>query len=95
METSNATTIVIAKKTTLRVDASGQVNIDVDGKTTITITPEGDFTVESKGKGTLIAKQWDIDGGGDLEPVHSFPSAISDFTGQPIQQPSSTVKVSK
>jgi len=98
-----ATEIIIAKKTTIKVESSGQTSIDVNnGAATIVITPDGvvnitnkgNFNVTSGGKGTLKAKLYDIDGGGSLEPVHTFPSAISDFTGLPIRTPSKTVRAS-
>lgn len=65
------------------------------GTTKINIAPGGAVTIETAGKLAIKAKDVEVDGGsGPLEKALTTPSAISDFTGLPIQQGSSSVKLS-
>ena len=79
----------------------GDYNETVGGKKVINVTgnieinTQGETKVIAQGKVTVKGNMIDIDGGGALEQVLTTPSAISDFTGAPIQVGSSTVKASK
>jgi phage baseplate assembly protein V len=70
----------------LRVDAVGEINIFCDG----------DALVESTGTATVRGQSGvKLDGGpGASMDVLVYPKAISDFTGKPVQPPSSTVDAS-
>ena len=72
---------------------SGKKVINVTGN--VEINTQGETKVIAQGKVTVKGNMIDIDGGGALEQVLTTPSAISDFTGAPIQVGSSTVKASK
>lgn len=72
---------------------SGKKVINVTGN--VEINAQGETKVIAQGKVTVKGNMIDIDGGGALEQVLTTPSAISDFTGAPIQVGSSTVKASK
>lgn len=72
---------------------SGKRVINVTGN--VEINTQGETKVIAQGKVTVKGNMIDIDGGGALEQVLTTPSAISDFTGAPIQVGSSTVKASK
>ena len=79
----------------------GDYTETVSGKKVITVTgnveinTQGETKVTAQGKVTVKGNMIDIDGGGALEKVLTTPSAISDFTGLPIQVGSATVKASK
>lgn len=72
---------------------SGKKVINVTGN--VEVNTQGETKVIAQGKVTVKGNMIDIDGGGALEQVLTTPSAISDFTGSPIQVGSSTVKASK
>jgi len=86
----------------LRVDASGEINIFCEGDALVeteskaTVRSEGDALVESQGTATVRGQGGvKLDGGpGASLDVLVHPKALSDFTGKPIQPPSSTVDAS-
>lgn len=80
-------------KSTISPDGTTVVDI-ADGTTQLTIAPDGTVNLTTKGKATIKADKIDLDGGGALQPVHTFPNAISDFSGLPINTPSQTVQAS-
>lgn len=79
-------------KGTATVKTGGAVNVDAGGPTLVKVA--GTVKVEASGKATIKASKIDLDGGGGLEKVLTTPSAISDFTGAPIQVGSSSVQAS-
>lgn len=93
--------------TTLDVN-NGKVKIEIGSSGKISITAEADVSLENKGKldvfsegeANISAQNINIDGTGGkgkgaILQALGFPDAISDFTGLPIQQASTTVKISK
>jgi phage baseplate assembly protein V len=86
----------------LRVDAVGEIKIFCKGdalvqtESTATIRSEGKALVESNSTAIVRGQSGvKLDGGpGASMDVLVHPKAISDFTGKPIQPPSSTVRAS-
>lgn len=78
-------------KGALNATVGGDLKAEVKGKLSATCS---ELKAEVKGKATIEAATVDI-GKGTLEAVLTTPSAISDFTGAPIQMGSMTVKASK
>lgn len=78
---------------TLAVNAVGAVTIECAGDATI--KTEGDALVEAAGPTTVRGNQVKIDGGGGATgKALVYPKALSDFTGKPVQPPSSTIEAS-
>ena len=69
---------------------SGKKVINVTGN--VEVNTDGEAKVTAQGKVTVVGNQIELNGGGALEQILTTPSAISDFTGAPIQVGSSTVK---
>lgn len=93
IQPSGKMTVDIAKgKINILLGEDGKVNITTQSDTSLTVN--GKIDVTASGKTTLKANLVDIDGGGLLEEALTFPSAISDFTGLPIQASSKTIKLS-
>jgi len=89
--TNGDTTIDTQGETT--INSSGDMIVDCGGDLSATVG--GDCDIEATGKATIKADMIDLNGGGALlESVLTSPSAISDFTGLPIQVASTTVKAS-
>lgn len=88
----------IANEGTTKLHSKGNVELTTDGELKVTaegagtIQIGGDMKVTATGKATITAKNIDLDGGGNLEQLLTTPSAISDFTGAPIQRGSSSIK---
>jgi len=84
----------------LKVEAKGEVtitaedNVNVETQGDVTVTTDGKATVEAAKKALITGNAGvEIDGGpGANMDVLVHPKALSDFTGKPIQPPSSTVK---
>jgi hypothetical protein len=90
---SGATNVSInGGQITISLGAGGAV--DIVANSAINVKTNSTCKVESSGKTEVKANLIDLDGGGPLEQALTFPSALSDFTGLPIQSFSSTVKVS-
>jgi hypothetical protein len=86
--------IKVSTKGKAAIDAMGGVEVSTKGNAKFDVL--GNFTVESKGKGSFKGTMLEFDGGtGATEQLLTTPSAISDFTGLPIQMGSMTIKASK
>lgn len=109
IQINDHTNINVAPDGTTKMNiANGKVAIEISSSGKIDIKAEADVSLENKGKldisadgkATISANMIDLDGtggkgSGAVLQALGFPDAISDFTGLPIQQASTTVKISK
>ena len=84
----------------VKIEISSSGKIDIKAEADVSMENKGKLDVSADGKATLSAKNIDLDGtggkgSGAVLQALGFPDAISDFTGLPIQQASTTVKISK
>lgn len=79
-------------KVTIELGSSGKVS--VTAKADIEVSTKGKLNVEATGKAVIKADKIDLDGGGELQPILTYPNTVSDFTGLPLNMSSKTVKAS-
>lgn len=86
--------INLTTKAKVQIEATGGLSVDTKGNAEFKVA--GNFKVDAMGKGSIKGATLELDGGGGAaEQLLTTPSAISDFTGAPIQMGSTTIKASK